>query len=74
MKKPVEEEVGKDDIFNIPVIAGSISRPGAPAPAAAAVPEEKDDDTDHGGKRRSSKRNKRRGKHRHHQSGNGSQD
>ena len=35
---------------------------------------EKDDDTDHGGKRRSSKRNKRRGKHRHHQSGNGSQD
>lgn len=74
MKKPVEEEVGKDDIFNIPVIAGSSSRPGAPAPAAAAVPEEKDDDTDHGGKRRNNKRNKRRGKHRHHQSGNGSQD
>ena len=75
MKKVEEEEVGKDDIFNIPVIAGSSSRPGVSAPDAAAVPEEKEDDSDrNGSKRRNNKRNKRRGKHKHHQSGNGSQD
>ena len=75
MKKVEEEEVGKDDIFNIPVIAGSSSRPGVPAPDAAAVPEEKEDDSDrNGSKRRNNKRNKRRGKHKHHQSANGNQD
>ena len=75
MKKVEEEEVGKDDIFNIPVIAGSSSRPGVSAPDAAAVPEEKEDDSDrNGSKRRNNKRNKRRGKHKHHQSANGNQD